>query len=329
MSRSRFVLAAATCAAAAVTSSAGVARAAFIAGDSFVTTATGGAYVAGANLSTGATLTSNQPAANVSPNSAGYASQWGANNTGLIVPSTTGLNAAAQTGEVGGSILLDVRNNLGESRQVGRQIASYAPAGTYYFSGLLQASAVLGTGQQGYLEFSNRTFPSANAGFTAAARGFQIGFNGPSLIARARDAAGTLTDFTVAGSYAAGTPLFVVAKLVVNASGTDDALTVYLNPTDVSSEAQAAATGTTQTFTTDALATTADINKTAFEVFSVNNTGITQKSVLADEVHFGTTFADTIGTIVPEPGSAGLLAACGAGLLARRGRRLPRRRPVR
>jgi len=308
-SRSFFTLLAAGAAQIAALSSA---DAELVAGDSFVT-GTGG-YTANTNLT-------NQPGGATSPSSFGFSGVYGNSATGFLQPNTAGLNVTTTgySGATGGSIRLVTGSAVpsGGSRSLTRALAnSGANPDTLYFSGLLQAPSALTSDRGGFFEFSNRSQPTDGAAVLGIANeGFEFGIQGTSFVLRTAGGASAVETYTTSyaplfGTTAATTNLFVL-RLQINAAG-DDLFTLYLNPTDVTSEATAQATAafTIQLTDRDVAGSGADLSNFGFRTLS---SGSATPNIFGDEVRIGKTFGDVV-TGVPEPTTATLLLA-GVGFL--------------
>ncbi|MEO1128187.1 MAG: hypothetical protein AAFX05_00600 [Planctomycetota bacterium] len=205
-----------------------------------------------------------------------------------------------------------------------RTVDAYAAADTYYMSFFVNpGGAFLGSGSRehavvGFTNFFGQG-EFENAGGSANVFGLFAGFRGEDagaapgeadLILRARGGSGDLED-TVLLANAQSTTYHVMYRVDVNAVGGQDNVTYWVNPSDLSSEAQATAT---------ALATG------TVGTFSMNtNSDIIQKHVLTnkwarsffwDETRFGYDFASVA---IPAPGAAAVLGLAGlAGLRRRR-----------
>jgi hypothetical protein len=184
---------------------------------------------------------------------------------------------------------------------------------TLYFSGLLQAPNEISNGRGGFFEFSNRTQPADGSTILGAAfEGFEFGIQGTSFVLRTVGGASVESYSTpyapLFGNNAATTNLFVL-RLEINAAG-DDNFTIYLNPTDVTSEAKAIETAAFKITLTDRdiASSGTEISNTGFRTLS---TAADTTNIFADEVRVATSFE----AVVPEP-SLGTLVLAGIGLLA-------------
>lgn len=121
-----------------------------------------------------------------------------------------------------------------------------------------------------------------------------------------------MTDWVVQSSVSAGTHLFM-AKVEVNYLGTTDRVSVWFDPTDISSEAAAG----TPTGQMDALCW--EGTSAAWLVFSANNIGGANSQVGYDEVRFASMW-------IPEPTSFVLVLSGSLALIFGAYVRLRRRR---
>lgn len=292
------------------------AHAVLIAGDSFAI-GTGG-YAANDNLT-------GEPVGGTSPNSFGYSGIYGAGETGLLQASTFGLSSTAlgYSGATGGSIRLASTSAIdGQSRSLTRVIANSASnPNTLYFSGLLQAPNAVASNRAGFFEFSNRTQPAVGGNILdAASEGFEFGIQGGAFVLRTAGGAAVETYSApyapLFGTTAATTNLFVL-RLEINAAG-DDLFTIYLNPTDVTSEAKVIETAAFKVTLTDVdvASSGAAISNSGFRTLG---TTTDTTNIFADEVRVGTAFSDVVAA-VPEP-SLGTLLLAGVGVLAASRRR--------
>ena len=271
------------------------------------------------------------------PSSVGFTGAYssGAASTSTINVIPAGLNSTATgySGATGGAVQLNVSNNsvgsasTPDSRVTTRGL-SYTSGSTYYYSALIQSASTtaLNAAEGAYVEFSNNSPTNYNDPLGASGdRGFLVGLNGDgthnSIVVKTTDGTNnSLVGHTVLSSLAANNQLnLVILKVDVNANGTTDNFTVYVNPTNVSTEALAASTAANaanETFTADALTNNGDITRLGYELF---NNGATGPNVVADEPRIGTSFADVVSG-VPEPTSMGVVVMAGLTLLARRRR---------
>lgn len=297
-------------------------RATLIAGDSYVVGGSG--YTAGS--------LQNQPTG-TPPASVGFTGAY-TNFTSQFVVQTTGLTptATGYTGAAGGSVqeIATSNNTIGtsttpDSRVISRPLSSYTGAATYYFSALIQSAGALNASQGAYVEYSNHNPSTYNnpLGSSTTDRGFLLGLNGNGttnsvVVQTASGTNNALVSHTLTSGVAPTQLNLLIVRLDVNASGTADNFTVYVNPTNVSTEALAATTAAnvgSETFSADALTGQTDISRIGFEAF---NNGASSPNVNMDEVRFGTAFGDVVSP-APEP-STGLLVLCSLACLGLRRR---------
>jgi len=203
-----------------------------------------------------------------------------------------------------------------------RTIDGYAASNTYYMSFFVNPGGAFVSGSRehavvgfsnffGQAEFENQAGSANVFGLFAGFRGEDAGAapDEVDLILRARGASGDLED-TVLLSDAQATTYHVMYRVDVNASGSTDNVTYWVNPSDLSSEgaatSSAVATGTVPTFSMN------------------TNSDIIQKHVLTnqwarsffwDETRFGYDFASVA---IPSPGAAALLGLAGVAGVRRR-----------
>ncbi len=201
------------------------------------------------------------------------------------------------------------------------KIDAYTPVNTYYMSFLVNpGSSFLGSGSRehsvvgftnfwgGKNEFENA--PAAASEVYGLFTGFTEGAAGEAdLIMRARNGAGDLEDTLLVSSVDNRT-MHVMFRLDVNVGGGSvDEVTYWVNPTDISSEAQASATSeATGLVNTFAMDTNSRIDR---KWVVVNDYA---RTFFWDETRLGTTF----GAVAPEPTTLGLLAIGGLAVLRRR-----------
>lgn len=188
------------------------------------------------------------------------------------------------------------------------KLDTYTPADTYFMSFLVNPGGAFlssGSREHAVVGFSN-FFSEAAFENTSADNVFGLfaGFHGEDagaaqdqvdLILRARDGAGNLAD-TVLLSDAQDTTYHVIYKLEVNKAGSTDVVTYWVNPSDLTSEAQATATA----LSSGVVNTTAmDTNSRIDRAFVVSNNWA--RSFFWDETRLGMSLADVTG--IPEPSS--------------------------
>lgn len=192
------------------------------------------------------------------------------------------------------------------------RLDTYTPVDTYFMSFLVNpGGSFLSSGSREHAVVGFTNFFSEGAFENTSADnvfGLFAGFHGEDagaaqdqvdLILRARDGAGNLAD-TVLLADAQDTTYHVIYKLEVNKVGGTDVVTYWVNPSDLTSEAQATATslstGVVNTFAMDA-------NNRIDRTFVVSNNWA--RSFFWDETRLGMSLADVTG--IPEPSSIVLL----------------------
>ncbi len=223
------------------------------------------------------------------------ASDW-AGSSGILKANSTGLTSGGATYATGGSLRYDGKVDT-TTRAVRHALDAYTGSSTYYVS-MLMSSEILATVGSVYGGFNSGT----DAYVADPAYGIFFGFagngTGMDLVIRQRESFGGgvfgLTN-TVLAAASANTTYQLVAKIDVNANGSEEAVTVWLNPTSMSDTPVA-------TFGTGAGVFSMQ-NDTSISVMSMsaNNFG---GGVSFDEMRLGTTWADVA---VPEPATIGLL----------------------
>jgi hypothetical protein len=242
------------------------------------------------------------------PTTLGFTGAWNqANifgNGSAVVNSASALTYPSFTSDNTGGVATS--SGGGSGVRVSRPLTNpftTATAGTYYFSYLTQ---VPNTNKSGYVGLEMHS-----GGTDDSQRTFQAGYNqdvapfSPTNITQwgIRVNNSTIASSTV-NAEANTTALFVV-KFTLSATNNSDSITLWVNPSDLSSEAGSGA-GTTLS----GLNFTAD--RIGFGDFFSDGGKF-------DELRVGTTFNDAT-TVVPEPGTVGLLMG-GAGALLLRTRR--------
>ncbi len=218
-------------------------------------------------------------------------SDW-TGSSGIIKVDSAGLTSSGINYALGGCVKYD-GNADATVRAVRRSLNNYTANNTYYVSMLLR-SEILETTGAAYAGFNSGT----DAFVADPAYGIFFGFSGNGggmdLVVRQRLQLGAgvfgLTN-TVLSVAAADTTYHLVAKIDVNASGSEEAVTIWLNPTSEGS-------------------TPVSVFGTGGKAFSMNNTGaITVMSISAqafaggvrfDEMRMGTTWSDVVVPTAPK-----------------------------
>lgn len=222
-------------------------------------------------------------------------SDW-VGSTGLIDAYGTGLTSSGIDYSTGGSVRYAGYNDT-QVRAVRRSLNSYTGSSTYYVSMLVNSSI---------LETTGSVYGGINSGTDAyvapgtVGYGIYFGFagngSGMDLVVRQRENLGGgvfgLAN-TVLMAATANTTYHLVAKIEVNANSSEEAVTVWVNPTDSSSSAAANLTSYSMQ------------NETSISVMSISAQQF-RGGVSFDEMRLGTTWSDVA---VPEPATLGLLGA--------------------
>jgi hypothetical protein len=303
---------------------AGSAHAELIAADSFLS---GDDPSAGEYRDTGSEQFVGAADGTQSPDVFGFTGAWsGSGSTVAQWTAEAGGIGSDLDYEAGGRARFDGVDNL--QRRVQRSLDTYTPADTYYMS-FISTAALGETDGDGFVGLGftdNVTDSQMELGGPDGMRGLLYGYKAnpdgtTDLVIRHRDrlsdgtsfgAADTViaTDVEPAGSE--NSVDYVIIKVEFDAAlfnpDGNDVVTVYLNPTDISSEAAALASSSTTTFNTFSLAANDDLTQ-------LTMTGIDySRPASFDEPRLGTEFAD----VVPEPGSMALLGLGGLLLASRR-----------
>lgn len=246
-----------------------------------------GIYLAGANI---------QGASVEGGSIIGFSSSSWAGNSGLFDSVATGLASDSVDYESGGAARYG-GNADGLVRAVRRSLDTYAGSDTYYISMLMRAEVV---------ETNGAAFGGFNSGtdaFIADGYGIFFGFvgngTGMDLVARQRENLGGgvygLTN-TVLAAAAVDTTYHMVAKIDVNANGSEEAVTIWVNPTSMLDTPIATRAAYSMN------------NTTAISVMSVSAQTFTG-GVSFDEMRMATSWDDVVAPEpVPESGSVELLS---------------------
>lgn len=246
---------------------------------------------------------------------------WGV-GTNLTPTGTPTITAA---GLVGSSALINGPSQIG--RSFGGQTVD---AGTFYFSYLTQKTVnevrTVNFGFFGTTErvaigqiASNTNTRDQDGGWLSGAAANSGNFSvlvsnsQNTTVAAPGDAAsynGVYVNQSAPAAFALGATALVVGKFEFDINGTADRLTLYINPGNLLNESS---------LTPYLVLDHNDFGSlTGLRLFSGGNaTGFPASGGQFDEIRLGTTFAQ----VVPEPGSAALLASGGMALLIRRRKR--------
>jgi MYXO-CTERM domain-containing protein len=284
---------------------AGLAEADIIAKDSFLTG--GSDYTAASSLDT-------QNPSNNGSDRIGWSGAW--SGSSVYEASASGLDYAAATYETGGSVSLAVSSGAGT---VSRSIGAYTPSSTYYFSGMIVNSGVdtlIGSGNRSVVHFSD----SGATDGTGVAFGFWgDGSYQMDCVFRYDDDTTGVTNQVLVNGATKDKVYYFIMKAEVGGGGST--LSVWLNPTDISSES--AATSTAEASSLGLSASSAAFGSTIEKlVFEYTNfeTAFSHTYDL-DEPRFGTTWGAVTGTStepVAEPAGLGIVGLALLGLKRRR-----------
>ena len=158
----------------------------------------------------------------------GLSGSWNYVNTGIMRPNTEDLTYGAggsvvgQLATGGGSVQMDLSPYNDSRREVTHDLAPFATAGTYYMSGLVSVPA----------DSNGEAFIRLEGGGTTS---LGFGFLNQQAILRT----GSPSTTVPSTPFVADRPAFFVVKAEVDALGSNERLSVWVNPTQYSSEAAA------------------------------------------------------------------------------------------
>lgn len=218
----------------------------------------------------------------------GFTGTWSSSTTSIIMPNAETLHYAdgsdviGQLDTAGGSVQIDLTPYNDTFRQADHSLAAYNTASTYYLSGLLSAPA--------------DTDGKAKIRWYGSGTDLSVGFEGQQAVMYA---GGTsvpipLTQFTP------DQPMFFVAKVDVDANGSNDQVSVWVNPTQYSSEAVA---GPAKLVTSAYDVWNNAQSATALQVSTRNYGGA--GPVKFDEVNLGTSWNEVVALANPDEGHMG------------------------
>lgn len=226
------------------------------------------------------------------PSVTGFQNAWAVNSS-IYYATGSGL------GYTTGSQVLDssagafqLYNTSNSERQAARQL-DYNVAATgnniLYFSGLVSAPAP-GTISGG--GFAMMQVLDLVSDLPPGTFGLQWGVNQGEVRLRARSTANVAnTDYTIASTYEPGETMLFVLKAEINASSSVDRISVWLNPSDLSSESAAGAPTLIQN--THSLDQFGGLSGRAVDTFGLRTVNFDgNKTVAYDGFRFGTTWGD-------------------------------------
>jgi hypothetical protein len=287
--------------------------------DSFATSGSG-AYTAPAVLN------------GQNPGIPGFSGAWSGSTKFSAI--TTGLNDSGVTTYAKGGAAELVGATADAAQNVSRSV-TVPSSSTYYMSALVIRgnSSSITPGSYALIGFGNGVQPNT-ATTNSSVQGLYMGFvqtasqsynaggynDFGSLIIRTRqDIGGTQENVDTIlvdgeGNSTNEVTYFVVAKVSVNTSGSNDTLQYWVNPTSLSSDsAMSSSALVTNTITVNTITSSADLTKLMLAEQSYNAT------IDFDEPRIATNLADlAAATPTPEPSTVGLVLLTAAGLLGRR-----------
>ena len=291
------------------------ARAVLIASESFQTTAsgTGGTYDADTNLGA-------SPNLSVVTGNYGFGStagkQWG-NSTAGAVANLTGITHPLLTGtaQSGSARVGNLSANI--SRRVYRTFAATPPvADAYYFSGLvnLPTQTSLNGVSQSFAGLTLSTGTTVDSFNIASGIHYGLIKNGTDEIWLSVAAGNAVYPlYKVTG---ANVTFQVVLRLDVSTTG-NESLSAWYAP----SSSSELSVGLTSVDVGNIYTTPGSLGAVLLQTRNQSSNNNSGRTVLFDELRFGTEWADVTTAAIPEPAQASVLAAAGAALLALRRRR--------
>jgi hypothetical protein len=287
-----------------------------IAKDSFVTGA--------GNYADGTPLNDQGPADNATDR-IGWSGDWSGATTYSVVG--TGLDYGSVTYETGGAVSLNTSLGSVNIGSIARSITGTPSASTYYFSVMM--AHVDGDSSLAATDWATVQFADSDGSDTS---GLSFGFWGDGneqmdAVFHYNDTTTGLTNVVLLDGVVKDAVYYFVAKAEVGGSGST--LSVWLNPTDVSSETAATSTASGYTLGLSAKEAAFDnpIEKLILEYVNIN-ARIGAHTYRIDEVRFasgdagwaavtGGGSAQLLG-VIAEPAGLGLLALALLGLRKRR-----------
>ena len=255
-----------TCLIAAVAFAAAPTFADLIAEDQFIIG--GGDYTASANI-----------VGQSSASSTGFSGGWTDINSSIFRPETAGLtygngaDIVGQLASAGGSLQIDTTPYNDTQREVSHSFNAYPTSSTYFFSALMSVPS--DSDGESYLQLRDAAGNDTSVSF---------GFDSNQAVLRlnSTSTAVPLTEFV------AGQSMLFVMRVDVDAVGADDRVSLWVNPTQYSSQYAAGPAKVVQTVDVW------DNSSTATQIRTVNRNLQSAGISAYDEVHFATTWQDAV-----------------------------------
>jgi len=165
-----------------------------------------------------------------SASSTGFDGSWQFVNSGIFKPETAGLsygdgaNIVGQLATAGGSLQIDTAPHNDTFREVLHDLSPFATANTYYYAALMSVPS--DPDGEAYLQLQESGGLASEVGF---------GFDSEQAVVRLR---GTSTAAPLT-AFVPDEPTLFVMRIDVDTSGSNDTVSLWVNPTQYSSQAAA------------------------------------------------------------------------------------------